>query len=242
MVRFRRKSRVTWLPSINTNVVSAAGTQSHFYFDNGTISNLNYERSSQMYTLIPDYPASAIRASAPNIPSLGDWEGSAYLLRRIVGKAVISVNNTPPPDPQAQTYPALAAITLCFMICRVDEATGAPLRAADGYSPQALNNVQDPFIWRRTWVLQNDFASSAALAGRYQYPRCNADYGSIQDGPHIDAKTRRRVADEERVIAILSSTNLSGDSTLAGGYDILLDLRLLASPLRIAGNRRNASR
>lgn len=241
MARFRRrKPAVQWLPLTVTNVVSAGGVRGNFYADSFTIPPLFGARSSQMYTIIPDYPASAIR-QANQIPSLGDWEGSAYRLRRIVGKVFAGMEQNIPP--QGSTYPMACLLTVAYEIIRVDEAAGAPLRAADAYSPQDLDNIQDPFIWRRSWVLTNDFGGNAQAQPFWQWaPRGTPDYGSAWDGPHIDARTARRVSDEERLIALVSCTNISGDADLAGGGRIVLETRALASALRPAGNRRNASR
>lgn len=147
--------------------------------------------------------------------------------------------------PQPTTSAVTCVMGLAFMIARVDESGGAPLRPTDQYSPLRLDNIQDPFIWRRTWVLTNDFALlnlGIAAQSVWNFPRSNADYGSVMDGPHIDARTARAVKDEERLIAIISATNIGGSVDTSGEVRWTLDWRLLASALRSAGNRHNASR
>jgi len=62
------------------------------------------------------------------------------------------------------------------------------------------------------------------------------------DGPHFDTKVKRRIGDEERLMAIVSATNISGDADLANAIRFTFDWRILATPLRVSGNRRNASR
>lgn len=238
--RFGRRRRVQWLPSTVTNISAAGAGNANFYFDTISIPSTNEERTSALYTLVPDYPASAIRA-AGQIPSLGDWEGSAYRLRRLVGTFQAAMSNTQPP--QGSDSPIACVLTACFMVIRVDEAAGAPLRAPDAYSPQRLDNIQDPFIWRRSWVLQNDFSGvSVGTQSSYQFARSNVEFGDVRSGPHFDCKVGRVIKDEERLVFIVSTTNVSGDSMLAGEVRFMLDWRVLASAVTRAGNRGNASR
>lgn len=232
---FRRRRRsVQWLPNTVTN---RAGV--NFYFDSVVVDPTFETRRTNLYMLTNDYPASAIR-TAGQVTSLADWEGSAYRLRRFVGKFICAMSNTQPD--QAQESVTAAVITAGLMVIRVDEAAGAPLRLPDAYSPMGLDNVQDPWIWRRTWVLQNDFSNNP-IAASWQFPRCNADYGGgMQDGCHIDAKVGRVIRDEERLAFLVSSYNVTGTVALAGEVRFMLDYRILASSLRRAGNRGNASR
>lgn len=232
---FRRRRRsVQWLPNTVTNKPGV-----DFYFDSIAVDPVYETRRTQLYMLTNDYPASAIRASG-QIASLADWEGSAYRLRRIVGKFICAMSNMQPE--QATEGVTAGVITAGIMVIRVDEAAGAPLRPVDNYSPMGLDNIQDPWIWRRSWVLQNDFSNNV-IAASWQFPRCNADYGGgLQDGCHIDAKVGRVIKDEERLAFIVSTYNVTGTVALAGEIRFMLDYRILASALRSAGNRRNASR
>lgn len=89
-------------------------------------------------------------------------------------------------------------------------------------------------------MLENSFANDTTLLT--DWPRSTSDYGSVYDGPHIDQKTARRISKEERLFFILSGVNVGNAATTAGAVRLVLDYRLLASPLRVMGNRRNASR
>lgn len=231
---FRRRRRsVQWLP---TTITNKPGTP--FYFDSIIVDPTFETPRTNLYMLTNDYPASAIR-TAGQVTSLADWEGSAYRLRRLVGKFHAAMSNTQP-DQATETVTA-AVLVAGFMVIRVDETAGAPLRPVADYSPLALDNIQDPWIWRRSWVLQNDFSNNPINAS-WQFPRCNDDFGSVQDGPHFDCKVGRVIKDEERLAFIVSTYNVSGSATLAGEIRFMLDYRILASTLRSAGNRRNASR
>lgn len=232
----RRKPAVTWLPHIDFHQSKDYGViQSVLSVD----QNFGIVRTA-IHALVMDQPEEANRA---NVPSLADFDGSAYRLRRIVGKFFATMDNNQPGAPDTQ--PIAALVTAGFIVLRVDSATGAPLLAAtaNNYTPIGLDNTSDPWIWRRSWVLNHDFSGhAAALQNQFQFPRTNADYGSVQDGPHIDQKTARRVSKEERLFFVVSTANMGANSTLVGLIPFLLDYRILASPLRVAGNRRNASR
>lgn len=128
----------------------------------------------------------------------------------------------------------------------------------------------DPWIWRRTWVLGQGVETGlqsfsagnpwgtvdtfptvlGARAFREQvafstFPQTNAHYGSVLDGPHIDAKTNRVIGPEDRLflhfttkaLPIQPQAQYVTDSSVLGVYD----LRLLGNLLR-SSNRRNASR
>jgi len=66
--------------------------------------------------------------------------------------------------------------------------------------------------------------------------------GPYFDGSHIDQKTARRVSNEERLFFVISTVNPGLSTTLAGGGTFILDYRVVASPMRVSGNRGNASR
>lgn len=239
MARFRRrKPTVAWLPHLQQDVDN--GSVDALY-DTVTVDAGLHVLRTALYALVPDYPAESIR-SLGQVPSLADWEGSSYRLRRIVGKCFVGMANVQPTAPTVG--PIAAEVGAGFIILRVEETTGAPLVAtASEYSPIHNPNVADPWIWRRTWVLQNDFSGiGAGVQDAWQFPRTNCEYGSVQDGPHIDQKTARRVSDEERLFFVLSTRNLSGTADIGGSVKLILDYRVLASPLRAVGNRRNASR
>lgn len=235
--RRRRKPSVAWLPHVQHD-----DNTPNLGFWKGThgVSALGDATTTTILSATLDIPAEANR---PNIPSLADFEGSGYRLRRIVGKVFLGYDNNQLAPPT--TYPIAALLGVGWIILRVDPTTGAPLLAGtpNAYSPLTLDNNRDPWIWRRTWVLQTDFSNQAAAAqNSWQFPRTNADYGSVQDGPHMDQKTARRVSTEERLFCIISATNISGNADAAVGVRYIIDYRILASPIKVMGNRRNASR
>lgn len=76
------------------------------------------------------------------------------------------------------------------------------------------------------------------------FPTTTANYGSVADGPHIDAKTNRIIGPEQRLYFVAAAQSFpigSSDYHNPGVVRCYLDYRLLGSLMR-ATNRRNASR
>lgn len=134
------------------------------------------------------------------------------------------------------------------MVLRVSSVTGLPLSGVSdkSYNPLSRDAVRDPWIWRRVWMLSNGSQDTSDVIEEAfgQGPQTTAEYGSIQDGGHIDAKTARVIGPEERLCFCVGTKALP---MLRIGFDIpslivgYADWRILASPRR-ASNRKNASR
>lgn len=78
------------------------------------------------------------------------------------------------------------------------------------------------------------------------FPKTNAHYGSVADGPHVDQKTNRRIGPEQRMFLHFATKGLpiqppGGDLPATGKVIGVYDLRFVGSMLR-ASNRRNAAR
>lgn len=248
MARRTKRPTVVWLPNDRQNRLgvapspAAAGTDSAILIAALGIPAITGPVGVVVLPVVLDEPQGLTLAQT----SLADVEGSAYRLRRIVGKifiqpaqrAVIGINDA-----------SAFVVTAGFIILRTDDV-GNPLSllTPTSYDPQSLDNIRDPWIWRRTWFLSN-------LDGRAARNVINPDErtsafaqdtlagpGAI-DGPHVDAKTARIVSDEERLFLVVSAVSLDGT---AQGLDqlalIIADLRVLVSMRKQSGNRRNASR
>jgi len=186
--------------------------------------------------------------------SLADiTSGNEWRLRRIVGKCFIHALADETDDPATQT--SLCDVALGFMVCNTDD-DGTPTTNFDEVNPLAQESMEDPWIWRRRWVL-NPYGNMLALNfqnniqdayGAATYPQTNAGYGSAVDGPHIDQKTARRIHRQQRLFAIIATRAWSDFESVAvpiGTYTMYynLDYRLLGSiGARAVGNRGFAAR
>lgn len=182
-------------------------------------------------------------------PSLRDFvQGSAYRLRRIVGK--VNIGYTSQGDGQT-TSPPSCVVGVGFIVLKVDPDDGNPLDNTNPqeYSPLSAKNIDDPWIWRRTWLLGKNTLGSGDGSFTDEifrnFAENTSDYGSIADGPHIDQKTARLIQSDERLFFVVSTkavplTTVYQTGGLVAGY---LDYRLLGSIVsRASSNRRNASR
>jgi len=188
-------------------------------------------------------------ASIPHSSLLDLLSGNEWRLRRIVGKFFCGASSDEIDDPAAST--SLVDVALGFMVCNTDD-DGAPTANFNEVNPLGLEGYDDPWIWRRRWVL-NPYGNSRSLDfnndlrsiyGHLLFPNTTANYGSAVDGPHIDQKTARRIHRHQRLFAIIAARQWSnfvnsGECRI----DYLLDYRLLGSiAARATGNRGYASR
>lgn len=250
--RTRRRPKVVWLPIDITNRMREAGPaplgSASAGFQIGlVVSPTSPSLGGGGQTLLP------VVKDEPQIitgltETLSDLEGSAYRLRRIVGK--IFVQPAQISTLQNANNATSWMVTAGFIILRVD-VNGAPMAGnANEYDPQSLDSTRDPWIWRRSWAVsdQQQIASLNAAspdAKQLIYPSSNINGygGGVLDGPHVDAKTARVVADEERLFLVFGAVALDGSSQ---GDDSVINIfgevRVLASMRTQSGNRRNASR
>jgi len=258
--RFRRRPRVVWLPVQgndisqgqelgNQGVPGIASTLT--VGSNGTIS----------FDQIPvtfDYSDPATFEQGSFERSLQDLtSGNNYRLRRLVGKIFVGATTS-------ATTGTIGPVDVCcgFIVNRTDDS-GNPLSPGlfgddQQASPLGQDAMQDPWIWRRRWLLSpvssiNQYASPAGVAdfdaindtlNGPTWPQTNAGYGSVADGPHIDQKTARVIGNQERLYFWIAGRQQAVNEL--GGQNIIvsytLDLRILASLRANQGNRRNASR
>lgn len=197
--------------------------------------------------LVGDLHEEIIAGVAP--PSIGGVPGTmadmtfGYSLVRVVGKLFCVVEQFTFPGvepPVGLSYEFI--VTAGIIVRRVDD-NGVP--TTSNALPQSYENQSDPYLWRRSWMLCNQ-----PLAQRdgsyYPWPSNNGAYGSIQDGPHVDAKTRRTVKDEERLfldVEVMTTfgTRLEIEEQIST-VRFIWDLRFLGRVFQSAGNKRNASR
>lgn len=248
----RRKPRVAWLPTFGYNQYvewgagPAPGIELDLEFSDTTPGEAVLWDA---FPLTFDYTESATATAGTAENTLRDIvQGNEWRLRRIVGKAFIgtwSGNFT-------SVFTANMDVALGFIVCKTDD-DGTPQTDFDYVNPLSQDAMEDPWIWRRRWMLNpspqySNNAENRFLPPAWGFPRSTAEYGSVADGPHIDAKTARVIHRSERLFAVLAARRWAANSNPATEYGDMgikgvLDYRLLGS-LRSSsyGNRGNASR
>lgn len=239
----RRKPRVVWLPPELNQAPDNVPTTGW-----GLIGGAQLAISGALPTASAEVPIVVDAPADPATSSLSDLESSGYRLRRIVGKIFVVGD-----DLDDTSGIAVIGVTAGLIVRRVDPA-GASLASQLGTnqeqsSPSEAQNWTDPWLWRRSWLINNPnfgFGSLPGLpAGTINPPFHNVLNGSAVDGPHVDQKTARIIGPEERLFLDVSVTALlgaDGQSELTNETQVFYELRVLASMKTSTGNRRNASR
>jgi len=234
----RRRTRYNWLPNTGTIGPSADVEDTTAGRDFGAVPiAANGTTSVAIVDLLDDESSEDIGTAQTMAAALQ----SEYVIKRIVGKFFAAVEQS------ANNRPKQALVGLGIFVARAEDPDSAagnfvPIgaltqaQAVDNYSPLRQETIREPWIFRRTWILQNSLAT-----GQLQdinYPQSTVNYGSVQDGPHIDAKTGRRVGTDDRLWAIMAvrSYPINQPNELAGSVIGFLDYRVLGAPRR-AKNR-----
>lgn len=235
MAARRRKTRFKWFLPIGSEGPAADIEDDSNGIGIALTIPANGTTTLNVTPLIVDTPSDDI---APGNP-LGFYEGNEYFIKRIVGKLFAGFT-------QAAASTGTPAVLLgagLFVARAEDDDSGGPLvpigagsvaQLTDNYSPLRVENNREPWIWRRTWILSNRLHTAADAGGINSYPRTTSEYGSVADGPHVDAKTARRVKDGERLWWVLAGRNfpLNTTSNTAEQVTAYLDYRVLGAQRR----------
>lgn len=248
MARARRRgSRYTWLPTLGTAGPAEDDNSSGRSFTITVPQDLSQDVIISALTFDEPLEGDNLATSTP----LGTVLGNEYFLKRIVGKLFAAMRQqvSIDGDPSRQRNALFGA---GFFVARANDTSqgaGQPIGSAslserqENYSPLSEDTIREPWIWRRTWILANRFSTErqVTLAGLNlaadaiaftRTPTSTMEYGSVADGPHIDAKTARRIKQDERLWFVVAARGVPGHSdasNLAGEIQGYLDFRLLGA-------------
>jgi len=211
---------------------------------------------TQIIPLTTDIPIDDDEIQGNSIRSMADIVGHDYFLKRIVGKLIVGRRNLGVAN-QFDQYPDCFEATVFgagICVARANDsasgggadtptASATPAERNDNYSPLEADTIRNPWIWRRTWVLGTQGLAYTALCdptafrpAESAFPCSTALYGSVQDGPHIDAKTKRVVRHKDRLWLCLSAWSLSAGGAQPSADEAFLfgyfDYRLFGSLIR----------
>lgn len=246
----RRRPAVSWFPTLQQEPTLPEGCNNTVFTEwpNWLIGDLTVAQATdcpgentQVIDLTWDFPIEE-ELTLDQVPSLADFQGSAWRLRRMVGNLVVTtydISNSP-----SGVTPQPVMVGAGLIVLKVND-NGNPLQDDRNYSPLMWKNIRDPWAWRRTWVLQPEvqYGLPPGTLPR-PYPVCNAEYGTAVGGPYFDAKTNRRIGQEERLFLCIDAYRRNFSSIIQGvaaSVQWTLDYRLLGNLLKET-NRRNASR
>lgn len=247
--RRRRKPRVLWLPNVGTEYNPSLNVNENSAAIIFSVGSLATGAQTVEAPLVLDNPREVGETGAPLATlqklSLSQTEDHGYRLRRIVGNIFFSAENG-----NSQNVCASAVLIEAGLIVRrVDAELGTSLAGAADTDVGSLQNNQDPWIWRRNWILSpaNTGANSTDEQIAYRrFPGTNVEYGSAKEGCAVDQKTARVVGPEERLFLDVSIWELPMPATFTHTAQVTVncffDYRVLASIHVNRGNRNNASR
>lgn len=229
MARLRRRSRYTWFPTQSRLLQDLPTT----FRSSGLIVDNDGSHSVGILPLTYDFPQQSTVAD-PATVSLADFKGSAYILKRIVGKIYVSLLGP-------STGISGCFVAAGFFVARADDTNPdlpvAAVTSPNEYDPLNPDNMMEPWIWRRTWLLNNPYyvPDLATFNGQGLFSD-NRSYGDVMSGTHVDAQTARRVDEDSRLYMAFSAHNLVAEAADPGNVTINFDLRLLGA-LRKNKNR-----
>lgn len=257
----RRKPRVVWLPNVGSteNPADTAGaTPSYILFETPIALGIGNNPTIET-PLVVDNPQglAAGTIAAWDAAPLASIETFGYRLRRIVGNLIISVAPAPDGSGGVLPVPNFVIATAGLIIRRVDD-TGAAVATGLESSANSVANIQDPWIWRRSWLLSPALKTIVAgtevlipvpgSADKVNHVQLFSNNTIYHTGPNctgsVDQKTARNVAAEERLFLDVSLRSGDANDVLNTTVSTLLffDYRVLASLRTGTGNRRNAVR
>lgn len=225
-MRRRRRSKYTWFPTLGTVFTTTPPEEDPVsYHDAGFLIPRTYVPGSlttgatptngvatYTFPIVPDFTAETTFAASGNDFSLRDRvEGQDWLLKRLVGKIFLTTG-------QLQTNTTgwdAVRITAGFFVARAeDDQQNQVDLFEEEFNTMAADNVQDPWIWRRSWMLSSRVTTTpnSGFAGN------NTILGAgIFDGPHIDSKVARRITREHRLWFVVNAAGFDVDGDPAGG-------------------------
>lgn len=248
--RFRRRtSRGTWFPTLGTKFVVDDTSYNDASFSDVSES-VSTSRADGVFgnpqIVIPvthDFTQiQGISAGTTTEVSLRDVvEGQTWRLDRIVGHitvATFGIGNTLQPD--TDEYWANLQIGAGFFLGRAIENDQAfPDLSSSEMDPLAAQNIQNPWIWRRTWILCNPYSRNPADFDPGGIPQSNQGIQGPTTGPSIDSKVKRKIPREYRLWFVIGALGWNGNQISVNpanldqpGFKFNLDIRIFGKMQR----------
>lgn len=243
----RRRTKYTWFPNVGT---APANSPVDDDYSGRSIGLANIPLTGQTATGIAeltfDVPHENVAVITADDP-LSEFIGNDYILKRIVGKIFVSRSNE---DDNGGTGIGVAAASGVLVGAGFFVARAAPspnqtlpiggLNQADlaaNFNTLSSDCIREPWLWRRTWILGPGKPNGVLDTLGKSFPRTNAEYGSVADGPHIDSKVARRVTQDDRLFFALNAKLAPGDigKTETVSVSAYLDYRILGALRKAKG-------
>lgn len=232
MRRFRRKRGGAWLPVNPTYVGENPNGKTYTDFDlEWTLGAVDIGDDTLLAVPLA-LDDTQVEDNNPEASMRDFVEGQEYLLNRVVGKVFASMIQSD----TAEVYQTLVTAAMCVLPTEPGE--NAPNLGGIDWNPVLAKNAQEPWLWRRQWMLGNQQIPSTT--DTYIWPTNTAEYGSMSDGGHIDSRVKRRITREHRLFFIGCATAIAVRTDIgepdASAVRMIYDVRLNGA-MRKARNR-----
>lgn len=239
----RRRTKYTWFPVNGSRYVDGedSWTDSIALIPFTQVGPSRAQEPAQFnFPVVPDFTVEQGQNTTDNSITLRDKvEGQDWLLKRLVGKIHISCIGQAASQGEDTVWP-FVSVTAGFFVARAqDDSQNQIDLNSNEFSPTAADNIQDPWIWRRTWLLCNPSIASGTSMGNLVSFSGPSNFGqaggSVADGPHIDSKVSRRIRREHRLWFVVSATGWNPNAITYSNAGIQpyiigqLDLRVLGT-------------
>jgi len=256
-MRRKRRFRGIWLPVLGSTGNAGTGGQDDASMLLAVDLAADGSSTVGVRPILFDTPQEAESLDIDAGIGLGAFIKNAYSLRRLVGKVHCEFEDLAYQDGDPTGRPTVAQVTCGFFVARAgdindpqgeNQPIGGNAALVGSYRPAGLDNIREPWLWRRQWLLGNPGIQQGVIAGdivgfqeiqeAVQWPSSTALFGSVLDGPHLDAKTRRTVSSDDRLWFALEARTYPYNRTytLGGGPAAFvrahLDIRAFGAPRR----------
>lgn len=215
----RRRTKYTWMPTLGGESAGGDNKYGVSYFGDTVTADWAGLGPTDLYVtpLVPDitlFPDGASGAEVNDQPTLRDFtEGQDWLLKRIVGRIFVAPEFISATD---ATTPPWVMVGAGFFVMRArDDMQNIPDATNKEIDPLGSENIRQPWLWRRTWLLRVNGVTSTGGNPTYDGPTFNY-LGSVAEGSTIDSKVARRIRREERLFFALNCYGGRGPDVDAG--------------------------
>lgn len=197
-----RKRRGVWLPLLGSDWTAGEGAEHYndasITFESAPVGNRRADGvESEVFPVVPDFTWTVHNDGTSRAASLHErTSGNCWKLDRIVGRCAITCWESDADIPAEDQWPYIQ-VGAGFFVARSEEGQDSvPDLFSDEYDVLAADNIRNPWIWRKTWILTNPAGSRIF---RDDFPIATTQCSSPYQSADVDVKSKRMIRPEHRL-------------------------------------------